>query len=167
MSDYDITTLILGEHEVFRREFARLEDLTDTAELAAAWTSLANQLEVHAAGEESMFYPHLVREAEAGAEETEHAIHDHNAIRDSVRAVAGQTPGSEAWWEAVRHARETNGDHMAEEERDILPDFRDNVDGERREALGMQWLEFHDDHEGAEGLSGEDKDPEAFVAEHS
>ncbi|MGY1836366.1 hypothetical protein ACI79P_14805 [Blastococcus sp. SYSU DS0510] len=45
---------------------------------------------------------------------------------------------------------------MAEEETEYFPPFREAVDDEQREALGMQWLAFHDEHEQAEGLSGED-----------
>ena len=162
MSDYEITALILSEHEVFRREFAKLDDLPE-GELEAAWQSLADALEVHASGEEELFYPLL---AKAGGEEADDArsqVHDHNEIRDAVRAVAEQELGSEGWWTAVRTAQEVNAEHMAEEERESLPSFRDAVDAEQRGDLGMRWLEFHDTHEGARGLSGEDEDPDALV----
>ncbi len=162
MSDYEITALILSEHEVFRREFAKLDDLSPE-ELDAAWTSLADQLEVHASAEEEMFYPLL---AQAGREEADDArsqVHDHNEIRDSVRAVAEQEMGSEAWWTAVRNAQEVNAEHMAEEERESLPSFREAVDAEQRGELGMRWLQFHDEHENAQGLSGADEDPDALV----
>ena len=36
-----------------------------------------------------------------------------------------------------------------------------------RDELGMRWLKFHEDHEDAEGLSGDTVDPEAYVEEHS
>ena len=163
VSEFEITALILSEHEVFRRDFAALEEMTDTAQLTAAWEALAARLEVHAVGEEELFYPVLAVEAEDGAEEGKHAVHDHNEIRHAAHAVAEHEVGSDAWWEAVRTTREVNGDHMAEEETGFLPDFKQNVDAERREELGMRWLEFHDVHEDAEGLSGEDADPEEVV----
>ena len=50
MADFDIATLILSEHDAFRRAFSQIEQLTDPAELADRWRSLADQLEVHAAG---------------------------------------------------------------------------------------------------------------------
>lgn len=56
---------------------------------------------------------------------------------------------------------------MAHKERDVLPDLRDKVEAESRDELGLQWLQFHDEHEGAPGLTGKDKDPEAFVKQHS
>ena len=164
MSDFEITALVLSEHEAFRRDFAALEG-DPAGGLAAAWDDLAARLEVHAVAEEELFYPVLAHEADGGAEEGERAVHDHNAIRHAAAAVAGQDVGSEAWWEAVRTTQDVNAEHMAEEEREFLPDFKEAVDDERRSELGMRWLQFHDEHEGADGLSGDDADPAAVVAE--
>ncbi|MGY1693920.1 hemerythrin domain-containing protein [Geodermatophilus sp. SYSU D00814] len=162
MSDFEITALVLAEHEVFRREFSALEDLSGE-ELAAAWAALHARLEVHAVAEEQLFYPLLAQEAD-GEEETAEGVHDHNEIRHAVAAVGEHEAGSEAWWEAVRTARQVNADHMAEEETDFFPPFKESVDDEQREALGMRWLAFHDEHERAEGLSGEDAEVAEVVA---
>jgi hypothetical protein len=35
---------------------------------------------------------------------------------------------SDAWWHAVAQARQANDDHMAEEERQALVDFRRHAD---------------------------------------
>ena len=170
MADFDIAVLILGEHDLFRRAFTDLEGLGeqgDPRKLAARWQELADSLEVHASGEEVVFYPELLQEVPDSEGETKHAISDHNEIRDAVRAVADEEVGSEAWWQAVRHAREVNAEHLDEEERDILPGFRDRVEASHRSELGLRWLAFHDEHERARGLSGKDKDPETYVEEHS
>ncbi|MCU1693876.1 MAG: uncharacterized protein JWM64_2967 [Frankiales bacterium] len=162
MSDQDVATLILSEHEAFRRDFAALEGLRGP-ELGQAWQRLADALEVHAAGEEAVFYPHVVRELPDGADDTEHALHDHNEIRAAAAAVADQEVGSEAWWEAVRTTQEVNGDHMAEEERDLLGPFKEQLGQEQRDELGLAWLAFHEVHDGAEGLSGEPEDVAGYV----
>ncbi|WP_324276699.1 hemerythrin domain-containing protein [Blastococcus brunescens] len=159
MSDFEITALVLAEHEVFRREFTALDDLP-VEDLAAAWEALHAKLEVHAVAEEQLFYPLLAQEAD-GEQETAEGVHDHNEIRHAAAAVGEQQVGSDGWWEAVRNARQINADHMAEEETDFFPPFVEAVDDEQREALGMQWLAFHDKHEEADGLSGDD----ATVAE--
>jgi hypothetical protein len=91
-------------------------------------------------------------------------VHDHNEIRHAAAAVGEHDVGSEAWWEAVRNARQVNADHMAEEETEFFPPFKEAVDDEQREALGMRWLAFHDEHEQAEGLSGEDAEVAEVVA---
>ena len=167
MGDFDITTLILSEHEGFRRTFAEIEQLTEPAELRARWRELADSLEVHAAGEEEVFYPELLQDVDDSEDDTEHAVKDHNEIRETTAAVDEHEVGSEAWWEAFRACREATVEHLAEEENDVLPPFQQQVGAEHRDALGMRWLEFHERHEGAEGLSGTTVDPEAYVEEHS
>ena len=167
MGDFDITTLILSEHEGFRRTFAEIEQLTDPDELGRRWRELADALEVHAAGEEEVFYPELLQDVDDSEGDTEHAVKDHNEIRETTAAVDEHEAGSDAWWEAFRTCREATVDHLAEEENDVLPPFQEQVSAGHRDALGMRWLEFHEQHEGAKGLSGETVDPEAYVEEHA
>ena len=167
MSDFAIDVLILSEHDAFRRAFTELEGVTDHDELATRWRELADQLEVHAAGEEDVFYPALLQDVDDSEGDTKHAIKDHNEIRDAVRAVDEHPLGSDAWWEAFRSAREATVEHLEEEEHDVLPPFRESVDDATRGDLGMRWLAFHEEHDRARGLSGEDKDPEQYVAQNS
>ncbi len=162
MSDFEITALVLAEHEIFRRDFAALDELP-AGELGAAWEALHARLEVHAVAEEQLFYPLLAQEAD-GEQETAEGVHDHNEIRHAAAAVGEQEVGSKGWWEAVRNARQVNADHMAEEETDFFPPFKEAVDDEQREALGMRWLAFHDEHGEAEGLSGADAKVAEVVA---
>jgi len=167
MADFDIVALILAEHDTFRRSFISLEQLTDESDLRSAWQEIADQLEVHASAEEVVFYPELLKEVPGEESDTEHAVHDHNEIRDAVRAVEGPAVGSDEWWDAVKNARTVTADHLEEEEHDVLPPFKDTVSAELRDDLGMKWLAYHDEHEGARGLSGADKDPEQYVAERT
>lgn len=160
MSEYEITALVMSEHDAFRRAFADLEEAEDPS---SAWRELAARLEVHAVAEERLFYPVLADEADSGAEDGKAAVREHNDIRHAVADVAEQRFGSDPWWEAVRRAQQVNGDHMAEEEREFIPEFKISVDAERRDALGMEWLRLHDKHENAQGLSGEDADPQTIV----
>ena len=125
----DITEVILNDHHEQRRMFGMLEEIdpADTEALNSVWTRLRILLEVHAAAEEKLFYPRLVKlqkdliEQESPGEETEDAIHDHNEIRDAIAGVTGQDVGSTEWQRAVAHVNEVNSDHMAEEERQVSP----------------------------------------------
>ncbi len=93
----DITMLILADHEWFREQFARLDELQaqrpdDQAALQRVWRPLADKLDVHAYIEEKIFYPQLLTRGGDDAEgETLDAIGDHNDIRDGVRD-AGAAP---------------------------------------------------------------------------
>ena len=165
----DITMLILADHEWFREQFARLDDLQahrpdDQAALKRVWRPLADKLDVHAYIEEKIFYPQLLKRGGEDAEgETLDAIGDHNDIRDGVREADAAVAGTDQWWAAVGRAREANDDHMGEEEREGLSDFRRNAPIGLREALGRQYSEFMAEHPTTEGLSITDRDPQRYV----
>jgi hypothetical protein len=165
----DITQLILDDHREQRRLFAMIEQIgsADRASLAAVWRRLSTFLEVHAEAEEELFYPQLLRVGRnAGTKvraeaETVDAIKDHNEIRDALAAVQGQEPGTEAWREAVAKANKANGDHMAEEEREGLTDFRRLASLQRRHDLAVAFAAFETRH--VSGVVPRDKDPKGYV----
>ena len=168
----DITQLILDDHHEQRRLFAILEqiDPADTDTLRAVWGRLAAFLDLHAEAEEEIYYPQLLKLGKGAGgkdspeDETEDAIHDHNEIRDAVAAVAGRDVGSDGWYEAVARANEANSDHMAEEEREGLTDFRRHVGLQVRHDLAVSFAAFEAAH--FAGVEPVDKDPEAYIAEH-
>jgi hypothetical protein len=170
-NETDITDLILEEHGDFRRRFVDLWDLRhsgDTGALAAAWQRLANLLVVHASAEEEIFYPVLLkRGSDEASEETNDAVGDHNELRDAIRAASGFETGSDPWWHAVLECRKANDEHLAEEERDVVPDFREHSDEALRSRLGAEWVAFHADHGAARGISGKDIDPGEYIVENS
>lgn len=166
----DITQLILDDHHEQRRLFAILDEIdrTDTASLAAVWKRLAATLEAHAEAEERFFYPQLLKlgegaggKASAGSE-TEDAIKDHNEIRDAIAKVARHRTGSGLWFEAVAGAYKANGDHMAEEEREGLTDFRAHAKLPLRHDLGVALVAFEANH--VMGVRPVDKEPKAYIA---
>jgi hypothetical protein len=165
----DITQLILDDHHEQRRRFAILEqiDPANVRALGDIWTRLAVFLEVHAAAEEEIFYPELVRLAldpqplSSAEPETIDAIHDHNEIRDSIAAVAGHQVGSPGWLDAVATVNRANGDHMAEEEREGLTDFRRRVSLAKRHSLAEAFAAW--EARNFAGVRPVDQDPEAYV----
>ena len=167
----DITQLILDDHHEQRQLFAILEqiDRSDTEALSAVWGRLATFLEVHAAAEEAIFYPVLLRVGiaarhRAGVEdETLDAIHDHNDIRDAVAETARHPVGSDGWYAAVAGANLANGDHMAEEEREGLTDFRRLAGLQQRHDLAVAFAAYEARNAG--GVVPVDKEPAAYVSQ--
>ena len=166
----DITDVILRQHDEQRRMFSMLEEWPrdDHEGLAAVWKRLEILLEVHAEAEEKYFYPELLRlgtggaDAESVDEEVEDAVKDHNEIRQAVRKVGRCRTGSEAWWRAVVDANVHNSDHMGEEERQDLADFRQQATLELRHEIAVQFLRY-EALRWADGITPEDKDPESYV----
>ena len=169
----DITQSILDDHHEQRRLFSIVDqiDRGDTRTLGAIWSRLSAFLEIHAEAEERIFYPALLRVGEGAggkddaADETEHAIRDHNKIREAVSAVANHKVGSDGWFTAVAAANKENGDHMAEEEREGLTDFRLTAELGMRHDLAVEFVAFEAVH--FVGVKAVDKDPKAYVEANS
>ena len=87
----DITMVILADHDWFREQFAKLDELqaqtpVNRRALERVWRPLADKLDLHAYIEEMIFYPQLLKRGADDPEgETLDAIGDHNDIRDGVR----------------------------------------------------------------------------------
>lgn len=167
----DITSLILADHDWLREQFARLDDLqaqepVNRGALGQVWRPLADKLDVHAYIEEKIFYPQLLQRGTDDPEgETLDAIGDHNDIRDGVRDANAAAVGTDQWWAAVGRTRVANDDHMGEEEREGLSDFRRNAPIGLRDALGAQYSEFMAAHPTTKGLPIVDRDPQRYVEE--
>jgi Hemerythrin HHE cation binding domain len=165
----DITDLIRADHDWFREQFARLEELqsqvsSDSRSLQQVWCPLADKLDVHAYIEEKIFYPRLLeRGADDPEDETLDAIGDHNDIRDGVRDAHAASVGSDSWWAAVGRTRAANDDHMSEEERDGLTDFRANAPADLRNELGREYRKFMALHPTPRGLLIVDRDPQTYI----
>ena len=165
----DITELILADHAWFREQFAALDYLQsatplDVDAVERVWRPLATRLDLHAVAEERIFYPQLLRRgAEDPREETLDAIGDHNDIRDGVHDADVASVGSAEWWAAVGRARAANDEHMAEEEREGLSDFRRNAPAGLRESLGAQFRAFFAEHPTTAGVNVSGKDPRQYV----
>jgi Cu/Ag efflux pump CusA len=153
--------------------FAMLDEIPrdDTETLGALWKRLEILLETHAEAEERYFYPKLLHvgtgagDADDVGEEVEDAVKDHNEIRDAIRAVGRHEVGTDPWWQAVIDARVANSEHMAEEERQDLADFRRHTDLQTRHDIAVQFLRY-ESLKAATGVPPEDKDPEEYVADN-
>lgn len=169
----DITEIILHQHAEQRRMFAMLQELPrqDSEGLGALWTRLQILLETHAEAEELYFYPELLRlgtgagDAESADDEVEDAVHDHNEIREAIRRVARCKPGSTAWWTAVTDCDLHNSEHMAEEERQDLADFRQQASLELRHEIAVAFIRY-ESIKAATGIAPKDKDAKRYVATH-
>jgi hypothetical protein len=94
-------------------------------------------------------------------DETLDAIGDHNEIRDAVAEAARHPVGGDDWYAAVAAANQANGDHMAEEEREGLTDFRRLAGLRQRHDLAVAFAAY--EARNVTGVQPVDKDPAAYV----
>lgn len=168
----DVTQLIADDHAEQRRLFALIDELQpeDCDALRAVWTRLRVLLDTHALAEELYFYPELLKigrgaDNESAVSETRDAIKDHNEIRDTAAKVDKEDVGSPNWFAAVASANKANSDHMAEEERQGLSDFRHNADLNLRHRLAIQFLEFESRRLTGKGVKPVDRNVDVYTLE--
>lgn len=148
--------------------FALLDEVgKDPERLKPVWDRLSVLLEVPADAEERLPYPRLLTVG-AGAggpprasDEAKDAIHDH----EGIRRASHHPVGSDDWWQAVIDTRTAKSNHMAEEEREALADFRRHAAPQTRHELGIEFAVYEAPHTGGVSLVG--KDPDRYVANHT
>ncbi len=167
----DIVDCILADHNRQRTMFAALDEARDDPEaLGKIFNHLKNFLEAHAEAEERFFYPTLLKkgdgalDSDSAAETTEDAIEDHNKIAEAAEEALQLKPGSDAWWTAVDKCNCANSEHMSEEERQGLSDFRRSVPLPTRVKLAVQYLAFESKHAGE--YQRTEKDPAEYIEKH-
>jgi Hemerythrin HHE cation binding domain len=162
-----VTDIIRLDHIWFRSQFAALDAARgDAATLTSVWSVLSARLEVHAAAEEALFYPRLLKDDSGAADDTKDAIRDHNEIRDAIRDATGHSIGDDAWWQAVDATEHANTEHMDEEERGPLVEFDDAASPDEQAEVASAFAAFETEHAGARDISTADKDPESYVADN-
>ena len=138
----DITQLILDDHHEQRRLFAILEQIDRLRYRGAVRRSgdrLAAFLELHAEAEEEIFYPGAAagwRWPLSGVQglRTRPWTRSRTTTRSGTRwpRSRGIRSVPDEWYSAVAGANEANSDHMGEEEREGLTDFRRLASLQRR-----------------------------------
>ena len=161
-----VTDVIRTDHVWFRNQFTALDDARgDVARLTSIWAALSTRLEVHAAAEETLFYPRLLKDDPDAVDDTKDALRDHNEIRDAIRDAEGHGVGDDRWWHAVNDAEKANDEHMDEEEKGPLIEFDDAASTAEQAELASAFTAFEAEHAGARGISVVDKDPDEYVEE--
>jgi Hemerythrin HHE cation binding domain len=163
-----VTDLIRADHDWFRARFSAVENARDDINtLSSLWAELSARLEVHAAAEEALFYPRLLKDDSDAVEDTEDAIRDHNEIRDAIRDAQQHSVGDEGWWKAVHATDHANTEHMEEEQDGPLREFDEVASPGEQAELTASFAAFEIEHAGARGISIEDKDPERYIEENA
>ena len=162
-----VTDLIRKDHAWFRRQFFALDQAHgDTPKAEGLWADLSARLEVHAAAEEALFYPRLLRDDKDAVDDTKDAIGDHNQIRDAIRKAEASHIGDSGWWAAVKECYTANREHMQEEEDGPLQEFDEAASKDEQAELARAFAGFETEHAGARGISTADKDPKQYIEEH-
>jgi hemerythrin superfamily protein len=140
----DAVDLIVRQHEEFRDRFAQFDQLSNRAskrkdELVA---SLVTDLVKHAEMEEQVFYPAVREEIDGLDAEIDEDLEEHHAAELLLDELDGATSADLPRFDAkVTVLKEVVLHHMEEEETDLLPKVREELDERRRRELGSAMVQ--------------------------
>ncbi|MFE1250698.1 hemerythrin domain-containing protein [Streptomyces sp. NPDC058735] len=141
----DVVELILKDHRRMEDLFRQMRSVE--ADRATALREFADLLIAHALAEESKVYPALKRYKGIDDEEVEHGEHEHDEGNQALlELLEVEEVGSDAWDEKLEELVQAVTHHADEEERTILNGARENVAMERREELGLAFVQERERH---------------------
>ncbi|WP_219419169.1 alpha/beta hydrolase fold domain-containing protein [Pseudonocardia nigra] len=132
----DVDHLIADDHAVVERQFQHLE--AGRGDRRVLVDQVAFELALHADAEERVLYPAM---AEAGeTHEAEEGRDEHQEAKELLVTLNNSDPGEPEFEDALSRLIASIRHHVAEEEGEFLPRFRQAVGPERMAELGKEFL---------------------------
>src|SRR6202171_1916348 len=116
--EQDAITLLKSEHKKVKAlfsEFAELKDDGADEDKAAIVAQICNELKIHAAIEEEIFYP-AVRKAIEDSDLMDEALVEHAGAKDLIAQLEGASPDDDLYNAKVTVLGEQINHHVQEEE---------------------------------------------------
>lgn len=136
MNAYD---LLKEDHKKVAGIFEKLEPTTERAlkTREELFTKLHDELEVHAAVEEQIFYP-VLKEAAETRDITFEAFEEHHVIKALLKELSTSPKDSEEWTAKLTVLKENVEHHVEEEEGEMFKKARKILTNEQAEELGAR-----------------------------
>ena len=132
----DVDHLVADDHAVVERQFEHFEAGRGDRRVLA--DQICFNISLHADAEERTFYPELKRIDRAG--DANHLIGEHQEVKELVKIVEKEDPGSEAFEQAMTAIIADIRKHLVEEEVEFLPELRAAVGPQRMGELGLEFI---------------------------
>ncbi|HEY0546387.1 MAG TPA: hemerythrin domain-containing protein [Pyrinomonadaceae bacterium] len=131
--------LLKQDHKKVSGIFEKLEPTTERAEKTREelFTQLKQELDVHAAIEEQIFYP-SIKEADETHEITLEAYEEHAVIKQLLSELEADPKDTEEWKAKLTVLKENVEHHVEEEEGEMFPKAKKVLSEEQVEQLGAR-----------------------------
>jgi hemerythrin superfamily protein len=136
----DALSLLMSQHEEVNALFEEIEATDDDDDKLALFAELANAFAAHAHIEEKIFYPAAY--ASATAELLNEAVQEHLEAKRTLSELLKMSPQDEQFDAKVKTLKEQIEHHVEEEEGELFPKVKKELETEELEALGAQMEEM-------------------------
>jgi len=136
----NVIDIILEEHRLVDALGERYNTETNTKEKQGIAHNIIKLLSIHAVCEEAALYPWMRKNLPNGDKDTDHAIKEHQAIKEDLYKLDQMTidqPGYDA--QLMRALKDTQH-HVKEEETDLLPKIQAKSSPQELEQMRTDFL---------------------------
>ncbi|MEV4313782.1 hemerythrin domain-containing protein [Actinocrispum sp. NPDC049592] len=141
----DVVDLIMQDHREVERLFGELKQHPEKRPLLTP--VLCALLTAHSRAEEAEVYPVAAKEA-GEADEIAHSQHEHAEAEQMLAKLAQTDPESSQYDELLGKIVDAVTHHVEEEESEVLPGMRSQLDDDRRAQLGKAFAASRAKHLG-------------------
>jgi hemerythrin superfamily protein len=127
-SQPDAIALLKADHRTVKELFRRYEGLGGGALKRKEQTMerVVKELSIHAAVEEQIFYPCVKAEVPGTKRLVDHALHEHQQLKQQLAAVERMQSGSDDFEATMRRIISDVTEHVNEEEGELFPRVRES-----------------------------------------
>jgi hemerythrin superfamily protein len=136
----DAITLLKEDHSTVKDLFRRFESSGDNAHKAKREIvdKIIEELSVHSAIEEQVFYPAVRSAVEGAADEVLESLEEHHIVKWTLSELEGMNPEDERFDAKVSVLIESVRHHIEEEEGEMFPKVRKAMGRKELQELGEQ-----------------------------
>jgi hemerythrin superfamily protein len=135
----DVYELLKKDHETVKKLFAELEETDEeqAEKRERLFSTLNQELTVHALAEEKFFYPALKGEAEA-EDHTLEAIEEHKVVKKLLKELEANKKDSKEWAAKLKVLQENVEHHVEEEEGELFEKAEEILDEDESERIAEE-----------------------------
>jgi hemerythrin-like domain-containing protein len=156
----DAIELLKQQHREVEGLFEQIENTDDDEEMIELVQDLADNFAAHATIEERIFYPAAY--GESTEELLKEAVEEHLSAKRLLSDILAAKAGDESLEAKLKVLKEQIEHHVQEEENELFPKVRSQMDSALLETMGAEMEELFDDeleNEPAEKIPLETKQP--------
>jgi hemerythrin-like domain-containing protein len=145
----DAIRLLKEQHDEVESLFKKFEKSDDLNEKGQLFTKITDMLAAHATIEEKVFYPVAYRAGEQEDDEDledmlREAVEEHLAMKRIIADLVDMQPGDDNFVAKMKVLREEVEHHVEEEEGELFPQARKEIDSVELEEMGVEMKEMFD-----------------------
>ena len=136
----DAIDLLRRQHREMEHAMGEVLDIEDPSQKKARFSEIADQLTVHIASEEQVFYPAV--KAARTEDILLESLEEHLSLKRLIADLIDLDPTSQTFDAKFKVLKEQTEHHHREEEEHLFPKSQNLLDAARRNALGDEMLKL-------------------------